>query len=254
MLELQGELDCEGDSSGQVIGVLGLERLVRALCRYLHWSTELTSRHMQDKPTLYLGAHHLLHGKIVNLPRPLAVIRRAATDRGDDDDLLGDGGEEESSEEEDNNGQAAAGPSNQFLTPARPAHLRPADSSPPGPSPTPSRPTASSSALPPHLQPPASSPTGPRAGTSFFSSSPVGPPSQTRDYSSDLSSPVRPSTTPSRIKRKRVDDGGRTSKRRERTDKVPRTRHYEVIGVVRKKVVFGLRLVMLMFKTTRGTY
>ena len=31
---------------------------------------------MQDKPTLHLGKHHLLHGKISNLPRPLAIIRR----------------------------------------------------------------------------------------------------------------------------------------------------------------------------------
>ncbi len=36
LLELQGELDCEGDRSGQVIGVLGLERLV-SLRRGSRW-------------------------------------------------------------------------------------------------------------------------------------------------------------------------------------------------------------------------
>jgi hypothetical protein len=31
----------------------------------------------QDKPTLHLGEHHLLHGKMANLAKPYAVIRRA---------------------------------------------------------------------------------------------------------------------------------------------------------------------------------
>jgi len=38
LLELQGELDCEGDASGQVIGVLGLERMVS---QRSHWILQM---------------------------------------------------------------------------------------------------------------------------------------------------------------------------------------------------------------------
>ncbi|WWC63499.1 uncharacterized protein I303_106102 [Kwoniella dejecticola CBS 10117] len=56
LVELQGELTYEGDKSDGVIGVIGLDR--------------------PDKPTLHLGAHHLLHGKFQTLQKPYAVIRK----------------------------------------------------------------------------------------------------------------------------------------------------------------------------------
>jgi hypothetical protein len=94
--------------------------------------------------------------------------------------------------------------------------------------------------LPGRLQLPASSPTGLGAAAQSFSSSPIGPPTQARDYSSDLSSPIKPAIPP-RSKRKRTDEAMEKSTRRGQTGKIPRTRQYEVIGVIRKKVVFGLR-------------
>ncbi|WWC90547.1 uncharacterized protein L201_005483 [Kwoniella dendrophila CBS 6074] len=57
LVELQGELSYEGEKSDGVVGLIGLDR--------------------PDKPTLHLGQHHLLHGKFVNLQKPYAVIRKS---------------------------------------------------------------------------------------------------------------------------------------------------------------------------------
>lgn len=102
-----------------------------------------------------------------------------------------------------------------------------------------------------------------------LSSSPFLPPSSARDYSSDLdSSPVRPpldlNSSPPRglgdedddeeererekEERRRRREEERAEREREerhrarrRAARPERTRHYEVVGVVRKKIVFALR-------------
>jgi hypothetical protein len=58
-----------------------------------------------------------------------------------------------------------------------------------------------------------------------------------------LSSPVRvrANNAPIKGKRKRGDGVEETKNRRRESGKVPRTREYEVVGVIRKKVVFALR-------------
>ncbi|CED84190.1 Chromosome transmission fidelity protein 8 [Phaffia rhodozyma] len=55
LIELQGAIETDGDTDGQLIGKLGLEA---------------------GRPTLTIS-HHLLHGTFVNLPKPLAVLRKA---------------------------------------------------------------------------------------------------------------------------------------------------------------------------------
>ena len=111
----------------------------------------------------------------------------------------------------------------------------------------------------PPLFPSGTAPTTPIPRHQTSSSSPIYPPSAMRDYSSELdkSSPVREWDT-DEFGFKRSCDGedpvqggeGRRAKktrlvRREngerKDEKRERTRHYEVVGVVRKKVVFALR-------------
>ncbi|OCF38434.1 hypothetical protein I317_07784, partial [Kwoniella heveanensis CBS 569] len=119
LIELQGELSYEGDELADgVIGVIGLDRprahdsipsrviALKSSIRY-----ERTSELAQagsDKPTLHLGAHHLLHGKFVNLQKPYAVIRRVVAGANSNIDgaaagtgvaLEGDAEEEEEEEE-----------------------------------------------------------------------------------------------------------------------------------------------------------
>lgn len=62
LIELQGELEVEGDNAGQVVG-------------------KLTVDENSKKPTLLI-AHHLLEGKLVNLPKPLAVLHRPSSEVG----------------------------------------------------------------------------------------------------------------------------------------------------------------------------
>ncbi|KAN0115768.1 Ctf8 domain containing protein [Russula decolorans] len=57
LLELQGELEVSGDKHGQLVGRLTIDDT------------------NDGKPTLRIG-YHLLEGKIVNLPKPLAILRR----------------------------------------------------------------------------------------------------------------------------------------------------------------------------------
>lgn len=59
LLELQGELEVSGDKHGQLVGRLTID----------------DTNDGKGKPTLRIG-HHLLEGKIVNLPKPLAILRR----------------------------------------------------------------------------------------------------------------------------------------------------------------------------------
>ncbi|KAI9458768.1 Ctf8-domain-containing protein [Russula earlei] len=58
LLELQGELQLSGDNRGQLVGRLTIDQDGKV------------------KPTLRIG-HHLLEGKIVSLPKPLALLQRA---------------------------------------------------------------------------------------------------------------------------------------------------------------------------------
>ncbi|KAF8492591.1 Ctf8-domain-containing protein [Russula emetica] len=59
LLELQGELEVTGDKQGQLVGRLTID----------------DTNDGKGKPTLRIG-HHLLEGKIANLPKPLAILQR----------------------------------------------------------------------------------------------------------------------------------------------------------------------------------
>ncbi|WVW85417.1 hypothetical protein I302_107455 [Kwoniella bestiolae CBS 10118] len=222
LVELQGELSYEGDKSDGVIGVIGLDR--------------------PDKPTLHLGPHHLLHGKFVNLQKPLAVIRKAIgpninDDQGNTTKLEGDAMNEEeeaesSEEEEEENLFEQDEPS----TPLRNGNEK-----------------------------------GKGKGMEY-SSSPVYPPLTPIDYSSDLEMASSPARSEWDLTQDEDDDEGRPSKRskmdksigtkgsglgRSKDSKAERrvkekqkrleqgekerTRRYQVIGIVRRKVVFALR-------------
>ena len=84
LLELQGELDVSGDKHGQLVGRLtidddAIDGKVRALSFTLPLFPLRSAPHFsyffKGKPTLRIG-HHLLEGKIVSLPKPLAVLQR----------------------------------------------------------------------------------------------------------------------------------------------------------------------------------
>ncbi|RXK42344.1 hypothetical protein M231_00334 [Tremella mesenterica] len=246
LIELQGELSWEGDKSDGVVGVLGLDR--------------------PDKPTLHLGPHHLLHGKIVSLPKPLAVIRKSHapiatthkadvhSDRNTRGVLEGDVSEEDQEEEEHDPLQTMdtrAGPSKPSKVKKTTEESEEEDEEPlfpmTKPFRTPSRLGKSHGHTP-----------------SIKSSSPVYPPSSIQDYSSDLdpTSPYRQDEcdrqmttlhdnedemeSPSvlrreREKRKREEEEKKRRKKRKLEHDKERTRYYEVVGLVRKKVVFSLR-------------
>ena len=103
----------------------------------------------------------------------------------------------------------------------------------------------------PPLFPPEPTTTPSHAG--IRSSSPVYPPSAPRDYSSELdfSSPARWDATQDDDEEEEERRIAGEAKKRELTrrkekrkrEEKERTRHYEVVGVVRKKVVFALRCV-----------
>ncbi|KAK7690444.1 hypothetical protein QCA50_005542 [Cerrena zonata] len=57
LVELQGSLEVEGDNIGATVGKLSVDPSTK-------------------KPTLLIG-HHLLEGKLVNLPKPLAVLHNS---------------------------------------------------------------------------------------------------------------------------------------------------------------------------------
>ncbi|WVO14481.1 hypothetical protein L204_102116 [Cryptococcus depauperatus] len=211
LVELQGELTWEGDKSEGVVGVIGLDR--------------------PDKPTLHLGPHHLLHGKFANLQKPYAVIRRVVGDPEPDNEtherkgiaVEGSFNEEEESEDEDE----------EPLFPVS------------------DRETAFVK----------------DQGATPRSSSPFHPPSTPRDYSSDIemSSPVLGRVGSlgfsKRGREEEIDEETREEEeqigkrkkmeeikqRQKRTvkklngEEKERTRHYAVVGIVRKKVVFALR-------------
>ena len=214
LIELQGELSWEGDKADGVVGVLGLER--------------------PDRPTLHLGQHHLLHGKMASLAKPYAVIQRAAGDAVD-----AEVDEEDEEEEED---EKEDGPSTRQLY----GHTNG------------KRLQEEVDADEPPLFDPEPNVFGTPTRHPPTSSSPILPPSSAPDYSSelDLSSPARFNVDDFGMKRDHGDvtdeenelfetehraKRARRKDRREEDGGRKRTRRYEVVGVVRKKVVFGLR-------------
>ncbi|KAJ9103247.1 hypothetical protein QFC21_002670 [Naganishia friedmannii] len=215
LLELQGELGYEGDPRGRVVGILDFERM--------------------DKPTLHLGKHHLLHGKIVTLPRPVAVIRRQTTAQTAEEESEGELVDEAAGEEEEAT-DAKRQKVDQTSTIAEAVEdVKQLV--------TPSRPT---SAIPSYLQTPTRGPSHNTAGAIAadpFDSSPINPVNRKpRDYSSDLSSPFptpRPAVASKQNKRKERDFKDKAGYGV--GAKSERTRSYEVVSIVRKKVVFALR-------------
>ncbi|BEJ10730.1 hypothetical protein CspHIS471_0101520 [Cutaneotrichosporon sp. HIS471] len=219
VIELQGELSWEGEQAGGVVGVLGLDR--------------------PDRPTLHIGSHHLLHGKIAKLPKPYAVIRRAEDPAGGA--LEGDAEDEESdadNEEERSPKRPAGG--REILSPlAKKRRIDEDDDDEPPLFPeqnTPQRPIL---------------PLPPSSPISFH-------PSSAHDYSSDLaSSPVvgfgilppsefdEDEAEEERERRREEERAAREKEERHRARRraarPERVRHYEVVGVVRKKIVFALR-------------
>ncbi|CCL99301.1 uncharacterized protein FIBRA_01317 [Fibroporia radiculosa] len=67
LIEMQGSLEVEGNKDGQTVGKLRIDEITK-------------------KPTLLIG-HHLLEGKLVNLPKPLAVLHRQAHGRSRTEDV-----------------------------------------------------------------------------------------------------------------------------------------------------------------------
>ncbi|KAL7417272.1 hypothetical protein BDY24DRAFT_412020 [Mrakia frigida] len=185
LLELQGTLQAEGDKDGQLIGKLGMEG---------------------DRPTLRI-AHHLLHGVLVNLPKPLAVLRKAPSKI--DDELEGielpsDDASSSSDDDED-------------------AEIVVAESSPmPGPNKKGKNLDYSSDIDP-------------------YSSSPV---KQSQPQPQVPSS--TPGTNTFKRKRP-LSSKGKKNKKKNRKDAAPaldevaRTTKYECVGVVKLKVVFSKR-------------
>ncbi|KAH9972880.1 hypothetical protein BGW80DRAFT_1313140 [Lactifluus volemus] len=69
LLELQGDLEVSGDKSGQLVGRLTIDSDDDTT------TTTTTTTTTKGKPTLRIG-YHLLEGKVVKLPKPLAILRR----------------------------------------------------------------------------------------------------------------------------------------------------------------------------------
>jgi chromosome transmission fidelity protein 8 len=89
LLELQGELEVSGDKYGQLVGRLTIDdtndgKVCRMSYGLLHCTAAIIAPdicllwHFKGKPTLRIG-HHLLEGKIANLPKPLAILQRCTS-------------------------------------------------------------------------------------------------------------------------------------------------------------------------------
>ncbi|ORX38338.1 hypothetical protein BD324DRAFT_620478 [Kockovaella imperatae] len=220
LIELQGELSWEGEQSGKVVGVLGLDR--------------------PDKPTLHLGEHHLLHGKITTLQKPYAVIRRQLETVPMDDEEGDRANQSDDGEaaDDDHDDEDDTTPDKKL----RSKHGQGNDDEEDEEDEEPLFPLSDPIRTPHHTGAPPSS-------------SPIYPPSVARDYSSELgfSSPARwdaedeqededeeAQTTRAALEIQRLTAQKRRGKRK-RGEKQVRTKHYEVVGVVWKKVVFALR-------------
>lgn len=94
LVELQGSLEVEGNLNGQYVGKLTVDGEKVSSCLFAVAS--VWCRPPQKKSTLRIG-HHLLEGKLVNLPKPLAVMHRPSNslDPPEDDPMdYGDEGPE----------------------------------------------------------------------------------------------------------------------------------------------------------------
>lgn len=219
---------------------------------------------------MHLGEHHLLHGKIATLAKPYAIIRRALVQNKNVDGAVEGDAEEEDDLEDDSESVAKKTPGRPTPTSAtngkgkvkgkgkgravddddqdeeeEEGPLFPLD--PEGPlfqTPTKNN----------HGRHPSSSP------------STIYPSSAIKDYSSELDFSSPPISEASSRGHKRglgdqddengEDDGDEdgspeVAKKRKSTrngdpTKKQRTRRYEVVGVVRKKIVFALRYVLLL--------
>lgn len=202
----------------------------------------------QDKPTLHLGEHHLLHGKIASLPKPLAVIRRAVAPavEGIEGAVQGDAEEEEELDDMKTTEKTPSRPSTVKGDIATKRQKKDDDDDDDDEEPL----------FPPHPEAGPSTPQNSRHRHASSSPFPLLPPSSLKDYSSELDFSSPP---PSLGKRARGDSDENEDddeedeaermerekmerRRAERKAQRPeRTRVYEVVAVVRKKVVFALR-------------
>ena len=77
LIELQGTLDVQCPEytakDGQLIGTLNTADMVRTRSHTYKATSSLFC--FKNKPTLVIG-HHLLEGKVVNLPKPLGVLHK----------------------------------------------------------------------------------------------------------------------------------------------------------------------------------
>lgn len=166
---------------------------------------------------MHLGKHHLLHGKIVNLPRPLAIIRRADSrdwEAGsskshivggvDDENRETFGEQEDDAPELEMETQPGPSTKRSRLNPRSRHSTTTANA-------TTSHSTGMTSISSTSLDPfvtstdPTSFASYPQAGESSPPTSPPSRQNKNRDYSSDLSSPVRPFVGRAR---RRKGDGG----------------------------------------------
>lgn len=85
LVELQGALDVEGSMNGQFVGKLSVDdETVRVTRLSRSYRTSQAILVLQKKPSLLIG-HHLLEGKLANLPKPLAIMHRVPSESEDDD-------------------------------------------------------------------------------------------------------------------------------------------------------------------------
>jgi len=78
LIELQGSLEVRGSADSQFVGTLEIDpKTVCALLATLTKRRTLTHARLafQNKPSLAIGPH-LLEGKIVSLPTPLAIMTK----------------------------------------------------------------------------------------------------------------------------------------------------------------------------------
>lgn len=207
-------------------------RETRKLTEY----AQVMPTHHQDKPTLHLGEHHLLHGKMVNLQKPYAVIRKATGDSGGTT-LEGDISDEEGAMEEEVPSASAKKRKTSSKLQKRKDEEEEEEEDPPLFAPE-----------------PGILPSTPSRDNAPASSSPFYPSSAPRDYSSELDPASSPPVWDDEVddeedeereaeKQRIADQKMKRDKAREKRkrDQKERTRHYEVVGIVRKKVVFALR-------------
>jgi DNA mismatch repair ATPase MutL len=185
----------------------------------------------QDKPTLHLGEHHLLHGKMANLAKPYAVIRRALAlvPEGTAGEVEGDAEDEEDLEDDllAMDARPTLKGKNQDKGKGKEKAEEDEDEAP---------------LFPDILQTPPKKSIDPSSSPSS-----IYPSSAVKDYSSELdfSSPPMSDTSKRDLEESSDDEEEEEEEKRrkkaKRSGKKERTRRYEVVGIVRKKVVFALR-------------